>query len=410
MAAVDNRPPFLSLEGRAPAKLFAQIPTPSYVLDEAQLKRNGEILAGVAERTGAKILLAQKAFSNFNLYPVLAPCLAGTEASGLYETRLGAEEMPGKEVHVFCGAYRETDFDELLQYADHIVFNSPRQLEKYGAAAKAAGKSVGLRINPECSTQEGHEIYDPCAPGSRLGTTRAQWDAHMTEGLVSLLDGLHFHTLCEQDSDALETTLDAVEEKFGDVLPGMQWLNLGGGHHITRPGYDIPRLERCIRRVRERWNVEVYLEPGEACALNAGYLVTSVLDLPVNGETNLAILDMSAACHTPDVLEMPYRPPLFGAGKTEEKKYTYRLGGPTCLSGDVIGDYSFDMPLREGERLVFGDMAIYTTCKNNTFNGMPLPDIWVLREDGSLEPICHFGYRDFKIRLGNDTENPPCCG
>lgn len=406
MTVTDNRPPFQGLEGRNPEALFASVPTPSYILDAARLRRNGEILAGVAERTGAKILLAQKAFSNFNLYPVLAPYLAGTEASGLYEARLGAEEMPGKEVHVFCGAYREADFGQLLQYADHIVFNSPRQLALFGPRAKAAGKSVGLRINPECSTQEGHEIYDPCAPGSRLGTTRAQWDAHMTESLVSLLDGLHFHTLCEQDSDALETTLGAVEEKYGDILPKLQWLNFGGGHHITRPDYDIPRLERCIRRAQDCWNVEVYLEPGEACALNAGYLVTSVLDLPVNGNTHLAILDMSAACHTPDVLEMPYRPPLFGAGELGEKTYSYRLGGPTCLSGDVIGDYSFDAPLAEGARLVFGDMAIYTTCKNNTFNGMPLPDIWVLGEDGSLESICHFGYRDFKLRLGKETVNP----
>lgn len=403
MTVIDNRPPFQGLEGRDPGVLFASIPTPSYILDAAQLRRNGEILAGVAERTGAKILLAQKAFSNFNLYPLLVPYLAGTEASGLYEARLGEEEMPGKEVHVFCGAYREQDFDALLQYADHIVFNSPRQLALFGPWAKAAGKSIGLRINPECSTQEGHEIYDPCAPGSRLGTTRTQWDAHMTESLVSLLDGLHFHTLCEQDSDALETTLDAVEEKFGHILPKLRWLNFGGGHHITRPGYDIPRLERCIRRAQERWNVEVYLEPGEACALNAGYLVTSVLDLPVNGNTHLAILDMSAACHTPDVLEMPYRPPLFGAGDLGEKTYPYRLGGPTCLSGDVIGDYSFDAPLTEGVRLVLGDMAIYTTCKNNTFNGMPLPDIWVLGEDGSLESICHFGYRDFKMRLGKEA-------
>ncbi|MGM9602671.1 MAG: carboxynorspermidine decarboxylase [Faecousia sp.] len=400
MAAVDNRPPFRGLEGRDPAKLLSAVPTPSYILDEAQLKRNGEILTSVAEHTGAKFLLAQKAFSNFNLYPVLAPYLAGTEASGLYEARLGAEEMPGKEVHVFCSAYREQDFAQLLQYADHIVFNSPRQLKLFGSRAKAAGKSVGLRINPECSTQEGHEIYDPCALGSRLGTTRAQWDAHMTEDLVSLLDGLHFHTLCEQDSDALETTLDAVEEKFGKFLPKMHWLNFGGGHHITRPGYDIPRLQRCICKAQERWNVEVYLEPGEACALNAGYLVTTVLDLPVNGDTRLAILDMSAACHTPDVIEMPYRPPLYGGGNAGEKKLTYRLGGPTCLSGDVIGDYSFDAPLQEGERLIFGDMAIYTTCKNNTFNGMPLPDIWVLHENDSLENIRTFGYQDFKMRLG----------
>ena len=396
--AKDNRPPFAHLND--PEALFSALPTPCYVLDEAQLRRNGEILAAVARSTGARILLAQKAFSNYDLYPVLAPYLAGTEASGLYEARLGREEMPQGEVHVFSAAYRAEDFDELLTYADHIVFNSPRQLEKYGAAAKAAGKSVGLRINPERSTQQGHEIYDPCAPGSRLGTTRAQWDAQMTPALRSLLDGLHFHPLCEQDADALEVTLDAVAEKFGDVLPGMNWLNLGGGHHITRPGYDIPRLERCIRRAQRDWGVTVYLEPGEACALNAGYLVTSVLDLPSNGKTHLAILDMSAACHAPDVIEMPYRPPLFGAGDADEKRFSYRLGGPTCLSGDVIGDYSFDAPLREGDRLIFGDMAIYTTCKNNTFNGMPLPSIWVLRENGALEALCTFGYADFKTRLG----------
>ena len=314
----DKRPPFAHLQD--PDTLFANLPTPCYVLDEAQLRRNGEILAGVAQRTGAKILLAQKAFSNFNLYPVLAPYLAGTEASGLYEARLGREEMPEGETHVFCAAYREEEFDELLQYADHIVFNSPRQLERFGPAARAAGKSVGLRINPECSTQEGHEIYDPCAPGSRLGTTRTQWDAHMTPSLVELLDGLHFHTLCEQDSDALETTLDAVAKKFGDILPNMKWLNFGGGHHITRPDYDIQRLEDCIRRAQETWQVAVYLEPGEACALNAGYLVTSVLDLPENGDTRLAILDMSAACHTPDVIEMPYCPPIYGAGEAGKKR------------------------------------------------------------------------------------------
>ena len=396
--SVDRRPPFAALQD--PQRLFENLPTPCYVLDEGQLRSNGEILASLARNTGARILLAQKAFSNYNLYPVLAPCLAGTEASGLYESRLGREEMPAGENHVFCAAYREEEFPELLQYADHIVFNSPRQLEKFGPMAKASGKSVGLRINPECSTQQGHDIYDPCAPGSRLGTTRAQWNARMTPQLVSLLDGLHFHTLCEQDSDALETTLEAVAEQFGDILPRMQWLNFGGGHHITRPGYDVARLERCIRRAQAQWNVTVYLEPGEACALNAGYLVTSVLDLPVNGETALAIVDMSAACHTPDVIEMPYRPPLYGGAEPGEKAYTYRLGGPTCLSGDIIGEYSFDAPLGEGDRLIFGDMAIYTTCKNNTFNGMPLPEIWVLHEDRTLERLRRFGYEDFKTRLG----------
>lgn len=398
----DSRPHFRGLNEKLPTELFGEMKTPCYILDTAQLRKNGEILLGVQQRTGCKILLAQKAFSNYDTYPILAPYLAGTEASGLYEARLGAEEMPGKEVHVFCGAYRDDEFDELLRFADHIVFNSPRQVEKFGAKAKNAGKSIGLRINPQCSTQEGHDIYDPCAPGSRLGTTRDQWNEKMTPELVALLDGLHFHTLCEQDSDALETTLAAVDERFGDILPKMKWLNMGGGHHITRPDYDIPRLEKCIRFAQEKWKVQVYLEPGEAVALNAGYLATRVLDVLKNGDTDLAILDMSAACHTPDVLEMPYRPPLYNGGEAGEKSFTYRLGGPTCLAGDVIGDFSFDQTLNEGDLLLFGDMAIYTTCKNNTFNGMPLPAIchW---EDGQQPQLLKaFDYSDFKCRLGRN--------
>ena len=310
--------------------------------------------------------------------------------------------MPGKEVHVFCAAYRADEMDELLRYADHVVFNSPAQLAKFGPAAKAAGKSVGLRINPECSTQDGHAIYDPCAPGSRLGTTRAQWDAAAAENsaLPGLLDGLHFHTLCEQDADALAVTLDAVAEKFGNLLPKMKWLNFGGGHHITRPGYDMATLEKCIRRARKDWGVTVYLEPGEACAQHAGYLVTRVLDVVQNGDTTVAILDASAACHTPDVIEMPYRPPLLGTGEPGEKPCTVRLAGPTCLAGDVIGDYSFDAVPAVGDLLVFGDMAIYTTCKNNTFNGMPLPGIYARKPDGTTQKIVTFGYTDFKCRLG----------
>ena len=410
MRLADTRPPFAGL-ANLPEGALASLPTPCYLLDEAQLRRNGEILLGVQQRTGCRILLAQKAFSNFDLYPLLAPCLAGTEASGLYESRLGKEELPEKENHVFCAAYRVDEFNELLDYADHIVFNSPAQLAKFGPAAKAAGKSVGLRINPERSTQEGHAIYDPCAPGSRLGTTRAQWDAALAKqpGLAALLDGLHFHTLCEQDADALALTLDAVEEKFGDLLPGLKWLNFGGGHHITRPGYDLAALEACIARMQEKYGVQVYLEPGEAWALNAGYLVTTVLDTLQNGDTSLAFLPrlinfhsgMSAACHTPDVIEMPYRPPLLDAGEPGEKPCTIRLGGPTCLAGDVVGDYSFDAPLAEGDRLIFGDMAIYTTCKNNTFNGMPLPPIWALAEDGTCRELVRFGYNDFKMRLGH---------
>lgn len=396
----ESRPCFAGLDGLSPRQLFEKLPTPCYILDEAMLHRNGEILAGVSSRTGCRILLAQKAFSNYDLYPALSPYLDGTEASGLYEARLGAEQMPGKEVHVFCAAYRESEFDELLRYAGHIVFNSPRQLERFGPLAKKAGKSIGLRINPECSTQEDHAIYDPCAPGSRLGATRAQWNAGMSPELMELLDGLHFHTLCEQDADALEHTLNAVEERFGDVLPRMKWLNFGGGHHITRPGYDIPRLERCIRSAQEKWDLQVYLEPGEACALNAGYLAARVLDIVQNGGITTAVLDTSAACHMPDVLEMPYRPPLYGAGEPGELPCTVRLGGPTCLAGDVIGDYSFAAPLQEQDLLLFGDMAIYTMCKNNTFNGMPLPDITVLCKNRELQRLRTFAYADFKQRLG----------
>ena len=402
MALHDARPPFAAIGGVVPPE-FAALPTPCYLLDENALRRNAEILGGLAQRTGCRVLLAQKAFSNYDLYSLLAPHLAGTEASGLFEARLGAEEMPGKEVHVFCAAYRADEMDELLRYADHIVFNSPAQLACFGPKAKAAGKSVGLRINPECSTQDGHAIYDPCAPGSRLGTTRTAWDAAVAQdpSLPQLLDGLHFHTLCEQDADALAVTLDAVAEKFGDLLPKMQWLNFGGGHHITRPGYDIATLEHCIARAQNAWGVTVYLEPGEACALNAGYLLTRVLDVVKNGDTTVAILDASAACHMPDVIEMPYRPPLLGAEEPGEKPCTVRLAGPTCLAGDVIGDYSFDTSPRVGDLLAFGDMAIYTTCKNNTFNGMPLPAILCRCADGSVRSIAAFGYEDFKYRLGS---------
>ena len=396
---MEKREVFRGLSGRNAPDCFARLRTPCYVIDEERLKENGRILASVAEHTGCRILLAQKAFSNYAFYPLLAPYLAGTEASGLYEARLGAEEMPGKEVHVFCAAYREDEFTELLKYADHIVFNSVRQLKTFGPAAKAAGRSVGLRINPECSTQERHALYDPCAPGSRLGVTREAWDREMTGELHDLLDGLHFHTLCEQDADALETTLEAVKAGFGDVLPRMKWLNMGGGHHITRADYDRPRLEKLIRRAQGQWQVQVYLEPGEAVALNAGYLVTDVLDVVENAGIRTAVLDASAACHMPDVIEMPYTPPLMNGEPEKEKPFTYRLAGPTCLAGDVIGEYGFDREIRIGDRLVFGDMAIYTTCKNNTFNGMPLPDIHALHADGSCTKLTAFGYGDFKKRL-----------
>jgi len=376
-----------------------ELKTPCYLIDENKLEANGRALASVISHTGCRILLAQKAFSNYDFYPLLEKYISGTEASGLFEARLGKEEMPGKEVHVFCAAYRDDEFDELLNYADHIVFNSIHQLARYGRFAKQKGKSIGLRINPECSTQEGHDIYDPCAKGSRLGVTRSVWDKEMTDDIFELLDGLHFHTLCEQDSDALEVTFKAVEEKYGDVLRWMKWLNMGGGHHITKADYDVERLEKLLLNAKKKWGLQIYLEPGEAVALNAGYLVTRVLDIVDNNGLKIAILDSSAACHMPDVIEMPYTPPLLGADKGDSKPYHYRLGGPTCLSGDVIGDYSFDKELAAGDVLVFGDMAIYTTCKNNTFNGMPLPDIYRLKE-GNIERLTDFGYDDFKNRLG----------
>ncbi len=392
---------------------FSELPTPCYVVDEVLVKRNLEILHGIMERTGAHILLAQKAFSMYALYPLIGRYLCGATASGLYEARLCAEEMVKPlaqqgircENHIFSPAYREADFAEILGYCDHIVFNSWRQVEKLGGRARAAGKSIGLRVNPECSTQEGHAIYDPCAPGSRLGVTKKNFAEGIQPGKgVELLDGLHFHTLCEQDSDDLEKTLDAVEEKFGEYLPRMKWINFGGGHHITRDGYDIPRLERCIRRMQEKYGLEVYLEPGEAIALNAGFLIATVLetqetDLRMCGRLHLAILDTSAACHMPDVLEMPYRPPLQGSGEPWEKPCTYRLGGPTCLAGDIIGEYSFDQPLGEGDRLVFEDMAIYSMVKNNTFNGVPLPFIALRQEDGHCRIVRQPVYEDFKSRL-----------
>lgn len=369
------------------------IRTPYFLVDEKRLLHNLEILKSVSDRTGCKILLAQKAFSMFRVYPLLREYLAGTTASGLFEARLGKEEFGG-ETHVFSPAYREDEFEELLSYADDFVFNSPSQVKKFASRARAAGKSVGLRINPECSTQEGHAIYDPCASGSRLGTTLAQFD----ESILSMLDGLHFHTLCEQNSDDLEKTAIVFEEKFGSYLKGMKWLNMGGGHHITREDYDLERLIRVIRHFQDVYGVQVYLEPGEAVVLNAGFLVTEVLETIKNG-IEVAILDTSAACHMPDVLEMPYRPPVRDSGQPGEKKYTYRLAGPTCLAGDVIGDYSFDTPLESGSRIVFEDMALYTMVKTNTFNGMNLPSIVYQKKDGSMELVRSFSYEDFKGRL-----------
>lgn len=368
--------------------------TPVYVVDELALRRNLETLSGVQRRTGCHILLAQKAFSLFYAYPLIGRYLAGTTASGLFEARLAHEEMPGRENHVYSPAYTPAEMAELVAICDHISFNSLAQLEAHRPLWQGSRASVGLRVNPEHSTQEGHAIYDPCAPGSRLGIRRCDMPARLPNGV----EGLHFHTLCEQDAAPLVETFAAFEQAFGEYLPQLRWLNLGGGHHITRPGYDLAALEGLILSIREKYGLEVYLEPGEAIALNAGTLITTVLDI-VPGETPVLILDASAACHMPDVLEMPYRPPLHGAGLPGEKPYTCRLAARTCLAGDVIGDYSFDAPPQVGDRLVFGDMAIYTMVKNNTFNGMPLPDIAWRDAEGGCRLIRRFGYEDFKTRL-----------
>ena len=374
-----------------------QLPTPCYVIDEKKLKENLEILGDVREKAGCKILLAQKAFSCFYEYPLIGQYLDGTTASGLYEARLGKEEM-GKENHVFVPAYKDADIKELGEICDHIIFNSFAQLRRHKDAV--SGKSLGLRINPECSTQGEHAIYDPCAPGSRLGVTKEVFDCEIAAEpeLFEALDGLHFHTLCEQNADDLAKTLEAVEEKFGPWLSKIKWLNMGGRHHITRDDYDRELLIKCIRHIRDTYGVEVYLEPGEAIALNAGYLVTEVMDIVENG-LSVLILDASAACHMPDVLEMPYRPPLKDSGVSGEKEFTYRLSSCTCLAGDVIGDYSFDHKIQVGDKLYFQDMAIYSMVKNNTFNGIPLPGIAVMKEDGDCEMIRTFGYEDFKGRL-----------
>ena len=368
--------------------------TPVYVVDELALRRNLETLSGVQRRTGCHILLAQKAFSLFYAYPLIGRYLAGTTASGLFEARLAHEEMPGRENHVYSPAYTPAEMAELVAICDHISFNSLAQLEAHRPLWQGSRASVGLRVNPEHSTQEGHAIYDPCAPGSRLGIRRCDMPARLPNGV----EGLHFHTLCEQDAAPLVETFAAFEQAFGEYLPQLRWLNLGGGHHITRPGYDLAALEGLILSIWEKYGLEVYLEPGEAIALNAGTLITTVLDI-VPGETPVLILDASAACHMPDVLEMPYRPPLHGAGLPGEKPYTCRLAARTCLAGDVIGDYSFDAPPQVGDRLVFGDMAIYTMVKNNTFNGMPLPDIAWRDAEGGCRVIRRFGYEDFKTRL-----------
>ncbi|AIQ28840.1 carboxynorspermidine decarboxylase [Paenibacillus sp. FSL P4-0081] len=373
---------------------ISALPSPAYLVDERLLTKNLETLNYVQEQSGAKILLAQKGFSMHSMYPLVGKYLHGVTSSSLFEARLGFEEM-GKEVHVYAPAYVDREFDELLGYTDHIVFNSFDQWSRFKERVQNAPKKIscGIRVNPEYSEIE-VPLYDPCYNYSRMGVTLPNFRPEELDGI----DGLHFHTMCEQNSDTLERTLKVVEEKFGQYLHGMKWLNFGGGHHITRPDYDLETLIKCIRHMKETYGVEIYLEPGEAIALNTGYLVATVLDTMHNG-MDIAILDTSAECHMPDVLAMPYRPGIIGAGMPGEFAHTYRLGGMTCLAGDVIGDYSFPEPLKYGDKLIFLDMAHYSMVKNHMFNGVNLPAIASYNEEEGIKVIREFEYSDFSGRL-----------
>ncbi len=369
--------------------------TPCYLVSESTLLHNMEILRSVMDKTGCKILLAQKAFSMYSAYPLMKNYLSGTTASGLYEARLGHEEFGG-ETHVFSPAYKHSDMAELVKICHDIIFNSFEQFELHKQTVQKSGRKIscGLRCNPLYSEIE-TDIYDPCITGSRLGIVPKVFEQHELDDMI---EGLHFHTMCEQGADVLARTVPHIEKHFGRYLYDMKWINLGGGHHITKEGYDIKLLCDTVNYLKDKYGVQVYLEPGEACALNAGWLITEVLQTQKNG-IDIAIADTSAACHMPDVLEMPYRPEIIGSAEAGEKPFTYRIGGPTCLAGDIIGDYSFDEPLSSGDRLVLCDMAIYSMCKNNTFNGMPLPSIYLEKLDGSTELVKSFGYEDFKCRL-----------
>lgn len=375
---------------------LSAVKTPAFVVFEQALEHNLALLQRVMDRSGARILLALKAFSMHHSFPLLAGTLKGTCASGPHEAMLGREFFPG-EVHAFAAGFSEADIRETAPICDHLVFNSISQWRRFGALAKSLNPTLefGLRCNPEHRETE-VAIYDPCAAGSRLGIVQEEFDPAALEGI----SGLHFHTLCQMGADALERTLAAFEARFGQYFQRLHWVNFGGGHHISRPGYDIERLVALINGFKQRYpQLTVYLEPGEAVALNAGVLVASVLDITRNHGLSNAILDTSATCHMPDVLEMPYRPVIIGAGEAGEKAHTYQLGGLSCLAGDVIGQYSFDTPLEVGDRLVFLDMAIYSMVKTNTFNGVKLPSIYYGRKDGALELVRQFGYEDFKTRL-----------
>lgn len=375
---------------------ISSIPSPSYVLDERLLKKNLEIFRYVKEKSGAKILLALKGYALWDSFPLCAEYLDGVTASGLYEAKLGFEEFK-KEVHTYCPAFKEEDFDEVMDCSNHIVFNSFNQLARFENKIKNYQKhpiSYGLRVNPEYS-EVTPEIYNPCVVNSRLGIIKSEFD----ESKIADIEGLHFHTHCEQNADSLQRTLPHFEARFGQYLEGLKWVNFGGGHHITRADYDVELLIGLIRDFKKRHHdIEVYLEPGEAVGWQTGFLLGEVVDIVRNG-MDIAILDVSSAAHMPDCLEMPYRPDIRGAGEPGEKSYTYRLGGPTCLAGDVIGDYSFDEPLKAGDRLIFEDMIHYTMVKNNTFNGVPLPSIVKIDDKNMFHIVKKFGFLDYKGRL-----------
>ncbi len=377
------------------SKILQLAPSPAYVVDLGRLRHNLAILDQVQQRSGAKILMALKAFSMWSVFPLIRETLQGVCASSPWEARLGRDKFGG-EVHSFAAAFKESDVIELLSISDHLVFNSFNQLERFRSLwEKELGRvSVGLRVNPEHS-EGAVAIYDPCAPKSRLGIPRREFEGRSLSGV----EGLHFHTLCEQLFEPLERTAKAFEEKFGEFLNKMKWFNLGGGHHITRDGYDLDGLIELVKYFRKKYDVEVYLEPGEAIAIGTGILVAEVLDI-VRNEMDIAILDVSATCHMPDILEMPYRPGIYGGFAAGEKPYTYRLGGPSCLAGDIIGDWSFEKPLKPGDRLAFLDMAHYTMVKTTTFNGIRHPDICTFEPDtAELTVVRRFGYEDFRSRL-----------
>ncbi len=377
-----------------PRSVTGRIDTPCFIVNEDLLKKNLEILSDVRARTGAKILLALKAFAMHSTFPTARRYLDGVCASGPIEARLGSEKF-GREVHTFAVAYSDSDMNDAIKYSDVIIFNSIAQWKKYRSRIAKSGKKieVGLRVNPGWSEVK-TDLYNPAIPGSRLGVTAADLKGEDLEGI----DGLHFHALCEQNADVLVRVLKSFERLYSSYIPKMKWVNFGGGHHITRKGYDRDLLVRTINDFKKRYGVQVHLEPGEAVALNCGVLVSTVLDIVHNG-IDIAILDTSAEAHMPDVIAQPYRPNIIGAGKPGELKYTYRLGGLTCLAGDIIGDYSFNKRLRPGDRLVFLDMAHYTMVKTTTFNGIKHPSIILYGRRRGIRTVREFGYKDYRDRL-----------